>query len=297
MNFDELLKHSMKRELRERDLNTKLSFLLRDYPEVASNLMNTFSIKSVRDLLGINYSDIVREEKKGNVSGLKIIRNFCHEFGFALNGEYEELGISDEEALVPITALEISKRCQKCLLRSGRCYCLGDLLSLDSNTIRNIRNMGEKTYAELVDYLGSLGYNLEPMEESFDEKKQQLREKGVFLVDDIIESRRVIQSLNRAGIYSLDQLLLVEDVRSISGVGKCFSSIILSSLREFSLDHSEDEVISTGNEVLDKLVDERNRLRCRKAALLVEQAELDSKLSEVNNSINSMGVSYDKKKN
>ena len=66
-------------------------------------------------------------------------------------------------------------------------------------------------------------------------------------------------------------------------------------MREFSLGHNEEEVISTGNEILDKLVDERNRLRVRKAALLVEQVELDSKLSEINNSINSIGVSYDKK--
>ena len=124
-----------------------------------------------------------------------------------------------------------------------------------------------------------------------------LRENGEFLVDDIIESRRASLALNRAGIYSVDQLLSVEDVRCIPGVGNVFSLIILSSLREFSLGHNEEEVISTGNEILDKLVDERNRLRVRKAALLVEQVELDSKLSEINNSINSIGVSYDKKKN
>ena len=172
---------------------------------------------------------------------------------------------------------------------------LGDLLSLDSNTLRNIRNMGDKSYSELVEYLGCLGYSLDPMEESVDEKKQHLRENGEFLVDDIIESRRASLALNRAGIYSVDQLLSVEDVRCIPGVGNVFSSIILSSLREFSLGHNEEEVISTGNEILDKLVDERNRLRVRKAALLVEQVEIDSKLSEINNSINSIGVSYDKK--
>lgn len=297
MSFEELLKHSLKKELSDEDLNTKLSVLFGSFPERVEELYSVFKVRTIRDLLGIDFNDLVMEEKKGNIHDLKFIRNCCHNFGFTLSGEYSDLYISDEEALVPISSLDISKRCKNSLLRSGRCYFLGDLLSLDSNTLRNIRNMGDKSYSELVEYLVCLGYSLDPMEESVDEKKQHLRENGEFLVDDIIESRRASLALNRAGIYSVDQLLSVEDVRCIPGVGNVFSSIILSSLREFSLGHNEEEVISTGNEILDKLVDERNRLRVRKAELLVEQVELDSKLSEINNSINNIGVSYDKKKN
>ncbi len=298
MNLEELRKHSMKRELSEKDLDTKLMVVLSNIPDRACELLTTFNVRYVKDLLEIDFCDLVFEERKGNICDLRNIRKCCHKFGFVLNGEYDGLDISDEEALIPITALELNQRLQKCLLRSGKVFCLGDLLSLDLNTLRNIRGLGDKGYRELSDYLGSLGYKLEPMSESVEDKKQRLKENGETLIDELIDYRKVTFALNRAGIYSVDQLLAVDDIRSISGIGDAYCSVIFDGLRTFCLGQSKDE-ISTGNEDLDKLIEERNKLRGRKAALLLEQVEIDSKLSSINSSINKMsvGVSYDKKKN
>ena len=298
MDFEELLKHSLKRDLTAADLNTRLGFILKDYPEHASKLVHYFNIRTVKELLEIDFKDLVVEEINGNISGLKSIRNCCHNFGFLLKGEYSDLDISDEEALLPITAFDISRRCKNSLLRSGKVQCLGDLLSLNSSSLINMRNLGIKGIKEICDCLSSFGYSLDYHDDSIDKKKQQLLEKGEFLVDDVIDSRKVNFALNRAGIYSIEQLLAVEDIKDIPGIGNAYSLIIFDSLKQFSFARCEEN-INSGNEVLDSLIATRDRLRSRKIELLLEQAEIDSKLSEINKSIDkfNVGVSYDKKKN
>ena len=290
---EDLLKQSYKRELSESDLRTRLNVILTN--NIADYGLRSLGITRLEHLLAVDYKTLVLAQEQGKIRGLDSIRRSIHRYGCVLKGEYEDLGITEEEALIPIRALQINTRARNSLLRSSKVYVLGDLLAMDQMELSNIKYLGKKSYDELCSYLIDLGYNIVPVEDSVSGMKEQLRENGEVLVDDVVGSRKVMLALNRAGIYSLDQLLAVSDVHSIPGIGDTMSKVVVESLRSLNL--SNEETIEAGNEVLASLTEERNQLRMRKAALLVEQAEVDAKLKEVSSSINKIcgGNQYGKK--
>ncbi|WP_334096362.1 DNA-directed RNA polymerase subunit alpha C-terminal domain-containing protein, partial [Helicobacter typhlonius] len=51
----------------------------------------------------------------------------------------------------------LSARCFNCLDRSGLKY-VGELVIMSENELKNIKNMGKKSYDEIADKLEELGY-------------------------------------------------------------------------------------------------------------------------------------------
>lgn len=59
--------------------------------------------------------------------------------------------------LIKIDTLNLSARCFNCLDRSGLKY-VGELVMMSENELKNIKNMGKKSYDEIAEKLEELGY-------------------------------------------------------------------------------------------------------------------------------------------
>lgn len=59
--------------------------------------------------------------------------------------------------MIKIDTLNLSARCFNCLDRSGLKY-VGELVIMSENELKNIKNMGKKSYDEIADKLEELGY-------------------------------------------------------------------------------------------------------------------------------------------
>ena len=85
---------------------------------------------------------------EGYMDGLRAARN---------RGETEIM--MDEITQLPIGAMELSRRAQNCLERSG-CIVVSDVISIDEYTIKTMRNLGRKTASEIARWLEANGiYN------------------------------------------------------------------------------------------------------------------------------------------
>ena len=289
----ELLEKSKKRELSKRNLRTRLNVILgHDLSEYG--LYTTFSATRLEDLLGIDYETLVQAEKEGKIRWLNSIRRCVHIYGCTLKGEYNDLDISEEEALIPIDALEIPSRVKNVLKRTGYINVLGDLLSIPYSKIANLRGIGEKSETDLRLYLESLGYKDAEQRISVTERKAKLEEAGEHLVDGVIESRKTMLALNRAGIYTLDELL-ERDLSSIPGIGKVRQQEIVTSLKDYIYQENQEELEKESE--LARLSQEREALRRRNIELRLEQIEVTEKLRQVEADIRSKraGIQYAKK--
>lgn len=286
----ELLQKTRKKELLESDLKTRLSVILSHN----HGLYTTFGATRLEDLLEIDYETLVQAENEGKIMWLNSIRRCIHIYGCTLKGEYSDLDISEEEALIPIDALEIPTRVKTALKRTGCINVLGDLLSVPYSKIANLRGMGEKSETDLRLYLESLGYNVTKQENSIAERKAKLEEAGELLVDGVIESRKIMLALNRAGIYTVDELL-ERDLSSIPGIGKVHQQEIVTSLKDYICQENQEELEKESE--LARLSQEREKLHRRNIELRLEQIEVTEKLRQVEAEIRSKkaGIQYEKK--
>lgn len=295
----ELLDKSLKREMTGADLETSLGVILEDSME-DYGLFSNYGITKLGELLSIDYKVLVKAQEEGKIKGLGKIKRAVHKYGCTLRGEYEELGISEEEALIPVSELEVCSRAKRALRRTGCIDVLGELLSTPYSKLANISSFGVKSQEDLKVYIESLGYNLQSSGESVEGIKERLRNDGEILVEDVIDSREIMLTLNRASIYTLDGLL-ERDFRSIPGIGEVFEGEIIQSLKGLKLDTPTQElssgVISDKEAELVRLIQERNELRMRHVALVLEQAEVTAQLKEIKSRIKgaSTGVQYGKK--
>ncbi len=62
-------------------------------------------------------------------------------------------------ALLPIKAMALSTRAYNCLLRAG-CIHISDVANISDSTIHHMRNMGNKTAAEIARWMDSHGFHL-----------------------------------------------------------------------------------------------------------------------------------------
>lgn len=290
----ELLEKSLKKDLTESDLRTRLSVIL-SHDITDYGLVTTFNARRLEDLLKIEHAELVRAEKQGKIYWLRGIKRDIHLYGCTLNGEFDHLGLTEEEALIPISALDIPKRVKSILHRTGCINVLGDLLSVPFSKIEHLRGMGDKTLEELTVYLDSIGYPIKTMGPSLAERKKELVENGELLVDGVISSIKTIQALNRAGIYTLDQLL-EKDLAKIPGIGKAYFQEIVTSLKDYISEDKKQEEQRKETE-LENLTIERDRLRQRNIELHLEQIEVTEKLRQVEAEIRckKAGMQYGKK--
>ncbi len=290
----ELLEKSRKRDLSESDLRTRLSEIL-SHSIRAYGLYETFGATRLEDLLEIDYENLVKAEKEGKIQWLNGIKRDLHLYGCTLKGEFAHLDLTEEEVLIPISALEIPKRVKSILRRTGCINVLGDLLTTPYEKIVGLRGMGKKAQEDLTVYLDSLGYPLPSSGISIAKKKADLEANGEILVDSVIDSRKTMLVLNRAGIYTVDELL-ERDFRTIPGIGKAYEQEIITSLKDYISTEKTEEEIEKESE-LASLTTERDRLRQRNIKLRLEQIEVTEKLRQVEAEIRSKktGVQYGKK--
>ena len=290
----ELLEKSLKKELTESDLRTRLSVIL-SHDITDYGLVTTFNARRLEDLLKIDHLELVRAEKQGKIHWLRGIKRDIHSFGCTLNGEFDHLGITEEEALIPISALEIPKRVKSILYRTGCINVLGDLLSEPFSKIERLRGMGEKTLEDLTVCLESIGYPIKTQAPSVADRKKALEENGELLVESVIPSRKTMQALNRTGIYTVDELL-ERDFDTIPGIGKTYYQEIVTSLKDYISEDKKQEQQRKKTE-LENLTIERDRLRQRSIELRLEQIEVTEKLRQVEAEIRckKAGVQYGKK--
>ena len=288
----ELLEKTLKKDLTESDLRTRLSVIL-GYDITDYGLVATFNAKRLEDILEIEYAQLIHAERLGKIRCLKGIKRDVHLFGCTLKDEFKELNLTDEEALIPISALDISKRVQSILYRTGYIYVLGDLLSTPYNKLEQLRGMGEKNLEELTSYLERIGYTIKPLETSVEQIKKELSESGQILIENVVPSRKIMFALNRTGIYTLEQLL-EKDLDTIPGIGKVYQKEIAIALKEYI---TQDKKINEEDQELVRLSKERDNLRQRNIELHLEQLEVTEKLRQVEAKIRNKksGVQYEKK--
>ena len=289
----ELLEKTLKKDLTESDLRTRLSVIL-GYDITDYGLVATFNAKRLEDLLKIEYNKLIHAERLGKIRCLKGIKRDVHLFGCTLKDEFKDLNLTDEEALIPISALDISKRVKSILYRTGYIYVLGDLLSTPYNKLEQLRGMGEKNLEELTSYLERIGYTIKISTPSVEQIKKELSESGEILVEQVIPSKKIMYALNRTGIYTINQLL-EKDLETISGIGKVYQKEIITSLKDYiSNDKKIDE---EKNKELVRLSKERDNLIQRNIELRLEQQEVTEKLRQIEAEIRSKksGVQYGKK--
>ena len=272
----ELLEKTLKKDLTESDLRTRLSVIL-GYDITDYGLVATFNAKRLEDLLKIDYAQLIHAERLDKIRCLKGIKRDVHLFGCTLKDEFKELNLTDEEALIPISALDISKRVQSILYRTGYIYVLGDLLSTPYNKLEQLRGMGEKNLEELTSYLERIGYTIKPLETSVEQIKKELSESGQILIENVVPSRKIMFALNRTGIYTLEQLL-EKDLDTIPGIGKVYQKEIAIALKEYI---TQDKKINEEDQELVRLSKERDNLRQRNIELHLEQLEVTEKLRQV----------------
>lgn len=102
-------------------------------------------------------------------------------FGSELNIEVPEIGGGNDEnpelkvLLQTIDGLNFGARCFNCLDRSGIKY-LGELVLLSEDQIKNIKNLGKKSFDEIIAKLEEVGY---PMGKSISDELATLFKKKI----------------------------------------------------------------------------------------------------------------------
>lgn len=74
-----------------------------------------------------------------------------------ISGKAAHIAENDLAAL-PIKAMAISTRAHNCLLRAG-CTNISDVANIRYSTLRHMRNMGNKTGAEIARWLDAHGFH------------------------------------------------------------------------------------------------------------------------------------------
>ncbi|EES89315.1 DNA-directed RNA polymerase subunit alpha [Helicobacter canadensis] len=134
-----------------------------------------------------NYEKVIFEiQTDGQVDPLTAFKNalsVMHKqmsiFNSELNIEIPEVAISEEERpelkvlSQTIDSLNFSARCFNCLDRSGIKY-LGELVLLNEEQIKNIKNLGKKSLDEITAKLDELGY---PVNREISEDLMQILKK------------------------------------------------------------------------------------------------------------------------
>lgn len=278
--LEELAKKSKKRELTDDIANGLLNEIF-DSRQYDYRISSFFSISTLGELLDIDYSKLVEACDYGHFNNLDYIKRKVHSLGFLLKGEYADLNISDEVALISVNDLNIDSRLKR-FLRSADLFYLGELLSA---SLDEIVPKTSKRYGPLRECLQKLGFELKSDSGEVEKKKAQLRGDGEFMIDTMFPAATKLQiTLENYGIYTLSQLL-DRDIGSIPDIGAVYQGQIVDRLGRLSLDELNRALIDAEIDKRDRELYEcqcrRNELLMRKAALRVELANVDSQLAQL----------------
>lgn len=167
-----------------------------------------------------------------------------------LNRALQELGHTSKFTFIlgkenPITLdtslkdLRLSKRTTNCLIRA-EITTVGKLLSYNKERLRNLRNIGSKSYEEILSLIDEL-YELSPdVRDEIDRKRnadmERKKSPGLeTLVKDLGLSVRAYKCLVRAGINNVEDLLRCDEnkLRKLRNLGAKTAEEILIVMKKY----------------------------------------------------------------
>ena len=226
------------------------------------------------------------------------IINFVHKHNCIIKNEYEEINISKEVGLTPISSLDIPKRIKRALL-SHRLMVLGDILLLEPKEILNIKGIGEDLLIELRVSLNKLGFNIKNDKPTVNEMREKYKQENKTLLEEIFSSRIYI-ILYKNNIYTIEDLLKKgNEVFNLPFFGELRKRELLNTMNQHNLKfetpintnqnliEEKIKVLSKNNEEIKKriiekeeLLKEYDRLIKEQQLLLEKEQELDKLLEE-----------------
>ena len=156
--------------------------------------------------------------------------------------------VDSEFSLFSIDELEVSNRVKNALKNNGITN-LGELLETDYSVLEGISYFGPDCLSELKRYIHALGLQLKNEEITVEDKYDELNAKGIRLIqDDLLLSGKVVNLLNRNGIFTLQELIdFGENVYHLTRMGKVKATELRNALakRGIDLEKPIEEPVST----------------------------------------------------
>lgn len=259
------------------------------------------------------------------------LRALLHrDYKLTFNGEFEQFGLTQEAATVPISQLELPTAIKTVLTRQLMAYTLGDILTVDYERFIKARNFGKHYLKVLKDYVHELGFTLKGEEPTLEEILTSLKERGVKLLEETFDNSKIYMPMYRNGIYSLEDLIeFGPEVNKILGFGPLRQQELATKMRELNLSFNvvpitaqkrpeetidipipavairptdamieqakiENETIRNRIKHKEKLVAEYDSLMAERKQLIAREQELDQ-LIQTKVSVMKEGISHGRK--
>jgi len=164
-------------------------------------------------------------------------------------GVYHAMEIAKHN--IRIETLGLSARSFNSLDRAGIRY-FGELANMTDNEIKNIKNLGKKSYAEIIELLKEYSSQMEidcqngllkildgameiDRQGVFDAIKAKTATYKIFHIDSLGLSARTFNTLNSAGILTLGELadMTENEIKNIKNLGKKSLDEITELLKEY----------------------------------------------------------------
>lgn len=197
-----------------------------------------------------------------------------------------------------IKELDISNYTKGRLLNHG-IETVEDLLKIDYEDLTKLRQLGKKGLKEISTFLHQMGYKIKNEESDKEVKREQLKEEGKVLLEDLGLKRELSSILYREGIFTLQELNNHwKEIPEIKGYGPRRQIQLSEQLSFLGIKVTEEglqipeEVTQTidNQEEINKLVEkpgekqtqeERNKLLALQQSLLAEKQQLQLREQEI----------------
>ena len=223
---------------------------------IPNNVSRKEEIKVLKNLVfslqiaGIKTLGEYRDAENKNSEALKEIKannDFLPEHDLILELAFTEK-LTEDLTIISIDSLDLPTRIKNALKNNGITN-LEELLDIDYSDIKSIKNFGPGLLLELKIYIHSLGYYLKGEEETIEDKRAEYESQGKVLVQDEINIReKVVNALNRNGIFTLQELIKCgEKVYHLNRMGKVKADELREALAEkgIYLEEKVEEPVST----------------------------------------------------
>lgn len=197
-----------------------------------------------------------------------------------------------------IKELDISNYTKGRLLNHG-IETVEDLLKIDYEDLTKLRQLGKKGLKEISTFLHQMGYKIKNEESDKEVKREQLKEEGKVLLEDLGLKRELSSILYREGIFTLQELNNHwKEIPEIKGYGPRRQIQLSEQLSFLGIKVTEEglqipeEVTQTidNQEEINKLVEkpgekqtqeERDKLLALQQSLLAEKQQLQLREQEI----------------
>lgn len=197
-----------------------------------------------------------------------------------------------------IKELDISNYTKGRLLNHG-IETVEDLLKIDYEDLTKLRQLGKKGLKEISTFLHQMGYKIKNEESDKEVKREQLKEEGKVLLEDLGLKRELYSILYREGIFTLQELNNHwKEIPEIKGYGPRRQIQLSEQLSFLGIKVTEEglqipeEVTQTidNQEEINKLVEkpgekqtqeESDKLLALQQSLLAEKQQLQLREQEI----------------